>query len=734
MIVEDQKINRTILRYMIQKDYDVLEAENGAEAWKILEQKNEEIIAILLDIVMPVMDGYEFLRKIKGSSWDSIPIIAMTGDNDISTEERTLELGAWDFIIKPYKERILMTRLKNAIARSRMGYLKQMKHMAEHDSVTGLYNRVQFFKKTEEMLRKYPTEPFVFIRMDIKRFRLINSYWGEEGGNRILCFMADLLRKISGWYPYCAFGRIESDIFGICIPYERRNCENMVYFLIQKILSYSTSFALEPSFGIYRIEDNSTPVENMFILATMANRKIKNRYQDYVGIYDEKLGQQIMQEQEVFNDMRPALEKEEFVIYFQPKYDGYTQLPYGAEALIRWNHPKKGLIAPAQFIPVLEKNGFIEKLDYYVWEKVCQYIKKWKDQGLTPAPISVNMSRVDCSNAGLPDKLTRLVRKYDISPGLLQLELTESAYMDNPDFVNNMICELRKRGFRIMMDDFGSGFSSLNTLKDIQVDYLKLDMKFLFSHSDDFKSKRILSSVVSMAKWLRLKVIAEGVETEEQFDFLKRIQCDYVQGYYFSRPMPVSEYEEKIIPLIEKNPDIEDLTLQQQNAVYMSQDIYEKIYAYELTGLYNRRFLNEWMFLDRMRPGEELRSVAMILMDIRSFKEINDTYGHLEGDEVLVKVASVLKTSVRDSDSVIRYGGDEFLVIFLNCPEKRVYSRMEEICTLLAQIVYGEKGSRHITADFGISYTEDFEKTKSFLNTMISRADSRMYENKKKKM
>ncbi len=145
MIVEDQKINRTILRYMIQKDYDVLEAENGAEAWKILEQKNEEIIAILLDIVMPVMDGYEFLRKIKGSSWDSIPIIAMTGDNDISTEERTLELGAWDFIIKPYKERILMTRLKNAIARSRMGYLKQMKHMAEHDSVTGLYNRVQFF-------------------------------------------------------------------------------------------------------------------------------------------------------------------------------------------------------------------------------------------------------------------------------------------------------------------------------------------------------------------------------------------------------------------------------------------------------------------------------------------------------------------------------------------------------------------------------------------------------------
>ncbi|HIX71529.1 MAG TPA: GGDEF domain-containing protein, partial [Candidatus Anaerobutyricum stercoripullorum] len=409
-----------------------------------------------------------------------------------------------------------------------------------------------------------------------------------------------------------------------------------------------------------------------------------------------------------------------------------TQLPYGAEALIRWNHPRKGLIAPAQFIPVLEKNGFIEKLDYYVWERVCQYIRKWMDEGATPAPISVNMSRVDCSNTNLPDKITHLVQRYNIPPGLLQLELTESAYMDNPDFVNNMIRELRKRGFRIMMDDFGSGFSSLNTLKEIQVDYLKLDMKFLFSHANDFKSKRILSSVVSMAKWLRLKVIAEGVETQEQFDFLRRIQCDYVQGYYFFRPMPAKEYEEKIIPLIEKNPDIEDWSEAQENAIYMSQDIFEKIYADELTGLYNRRFLNEWMFLDRMRPGEELRSVAMIMMDIRSFKAINDNYGHLAGDEVLVNVATVLKTSVRDSDSVIRYGGDEFLIIFLNCPEKRVYSRIDEICVLLADIVYGEKGARCITADYGVSYTENFEKTRAFLNDMISQADERMYQNKKK--
>ena len=731
LIVEDQKINRALLCFMVQKDYEVLEAENGAQALQILEERSEEIVAILLDIVMPVMDGFEFLERIRGTSWDGIPVIAMTGDSDVSTEEKTLELGAWDFVIKPYKERILMTRLKNAIARSRMGYLKKIKHMAEHDAVTGLYNRIHFFKKTEEMLKTYPGEHFVFIRMDIKRFRLINSYWGEEEGNKILCFLADLLRKTAEYYLQCTFGRIETDIFGLCIPYEQAACSAMLRYLIEHIRSYNTSFVLEPSFGIYRIDDNSVPAEKMFIFSTMASQQIKHKYQSYIGVYDDSMGRKILQEQEVFNAMRQALKNEEFVVYFQPKYDGFTQLPHGAEALIRWNHPEKGLITPDHFVPVMEKNGFIEQVDYYVWEKVCQYIRKWMDEGAGMAPVSVNMSRVDCSNARLPDNLSKLIKKYDIPPGMLMLELTETAYMDNPEFVNNMIQELRKRGFLIMMDDFGSGFSSLNTLKDIQVDYLKLDMKFLFSRSDDMKSKQILSSVVSMAKWLRLKVVAEGVETEEQFDYLKRIQCDYMQGYYFARPMSAEDYEKDILPLIEKNVSLMNDEDFRQNTLYMTEDIYEKVYLDDLTGVYNRRYLNEWMFLSKMRPGQELKSVAMVLMDIRNFKEINDTYGHLAGDKVLVNVSSVLKKSVRDSDSVIRYGGDEFLIIFLNCPKQRAFSRMQEIHEMFEHISGGEENTHPIAVDFGIAYTENFERTKSFVDQMISHADVIMYKNKK---
>ncbi|MDO5147269.1 MAG: EAL domain-containing protein [Eubacteriales bacterium] len=543
LIVEDQEINRMLLQNMIHNTYSVLEAANGKEALEILEEKSEEIVAILLDIVMPVMDGFEFLKRIQKSDWDGIPVIAMTGDSSWSTEEKTLELGAWDFIVKPYKEQVLMTRLRNAIARSKMNYLKQMKHMAEHDYVTGLYNRLCFFRSTEEMLREYASREFVFIRIDIKRFRLINSYWGEKGGDKVLCFIADTLRSVAPNYPCYSYGRIESDIFGLCIPYERNNCKVLIDLLVGKIRSYSERFILEPSFGIYLIEDNLMPAETMFIFATMANKKVKNQYQGNVGIYDEKLGRQIMREQDIYNDMGPALQNEEFVLFFQPKYDCETQRPYGAEALVRWEHPQKGMLSPAIFIPVFEKNGFVEKLDYYVWEKACQHLRRWIDEGNEPAPISVNMSRIDCSNSGLPERLSKLVEKYGIPPELLHLELTESAYMDNPAFINNMIMELRRRGFYIMIDDFGSGYSSLNTLKDIQVDYLKLDMKFLFSESDDDKSKKILTAVVTMAQSLHLKIVAEGVETKEQFEFLRSIHCDYIQGYYFCRPVPSAEYE-----------------------------------------------------------------------------------------------------------------------------------------------------------------------------------------------
>ena len=257
-------------------------------------------------------------------------------------------------------------------------------------------------------------------------------------------------------------------------------------------------------------------------------------------------------------------------VHMQPKYDMKTNKPYGAEALVRWIHPVKGIISPGEFIPIFERNGFISKLDFYMWNSVCELLRKWLDAGLNPAPISVNISRANMYNPNIAKLLRDLVNSHGIPVELLNLELTESAYMDNPDIMKEIVYRLRETGFTVMMDDFGSGYSSLNTLKDIPVDVLKIDMKFLKGDDRTGRSERILSSMIRMAGWLNLPVIVEGVETKQQAEFLRSIGCGFVQGFYFARPMPVSEYE-KLICNEEKSPG---LPQRSENEMQMNETIW----------------------------------------------------------------------------------------------------------------------------------------------------------------
>lgn len=261
-------------------------------------------------------------------------------------------------------------------------------------------------------------------------------------------------------------------------------------------------------------------------------------------------------EQELITDMVVGLQRNEFTVYLQPQYDYTTESLVGAEALVRWNHPTKGLISPAIFIPVFERNGFITQLDLFIWEKTCQLLQKWKDMGLNPIPVSVNISRRDIYNQNLVQVFNGLLKKYNLTPNLLRLEITESAYMENPTQLIQVVEALRDNGFCLEMDDFGSGYSSLNTLKEVPVNVLKLDMKFIAADTKDLKDGKnnskggnILSSVIRMANWLHLPVIAEGIESKEQADYLKSIGCFYMQGYYFARPLPIEKYEELLTNL-----------------------------------------------------------------------------------------------------------------------------------------------------------------------------------------
>ena len=542
LVVEDQRINRQILSALLNIDYTVLEAGNGAEALECLAA-HPEIAAILLDIVMPVMDGYEFLTRLKSTSGASLPVIAITGEKDDSSEQKALDLGAWDFVSKPYQPTTLLTRLKNVIIRSQYYLVSQMKYAYEHDPLTDLYNRTTFFTETRKLLDEYPQETFALIRFDIDQFHTYNSFWGEEEGDHLLCFMADWLRERAKNCDHCVFGRINADVFCMCAPFRKERIEENIRQVFDALSDYNKDYRILPSFGIYVIENPQESVQKMYEFASLAAEEHKGSYLEYLGYYRPELSRRILENQWIVNEMQGALDNEQFEIYLQPKFNLNTEQPYGAEALIRWRHPQKGMLSPGLFIPVFEQNGFIGKVDYYMWEHVCRLLKKWLAEGRETGPISVNVSRVNMYNQNLVNLLTDLVAKYEIPPRLLQLEVTESAYMENPEVMERIVSELQRAGFVILMDDFGSGYSSLNTLKDIHVNVLKIDMKFLSGNTDPMRSQSILASSILMAGWLNTPVIMEGVETAEQVDFLKSIGCNYVQGYFYAKPMPVPEYE-----------------------------------------------------------------------------------------------------------------------------------------------------------------------------------------------
>ncbi len=273
----------------------------------------------------------------------------------------------------------------------------------------------------------------------------------------------------------------------------------------------------------------------------LAARSIKGQYGKYFAIYDDTLRNQLLREQAITDSMESALSQNQFLVYLQPKYRIKDEVLVGAEALVRWNHPVWGFLSPAEFIPLFEKNGFITRLDRFVWEKACAVLHDWDERGYYP--MSVNVSRADIYNEDLADTLVKIIEKYDLDPSRLHLEITESAYTENPKQIIDTVTTLRELGFVIEMDDFGSGYSSLNMLNDMPIDILKLDMKFIRSEMAKPKSQGILQFIINLASWMNLSVVAEGVETKAQLLRLTEIGCDYVQGYYFAKPMPCQEFE-----------------------------------------------------------------------------------------------------------------------------------------------------------------------------------------------
>ncbi len=543
LVIDDDRVDREILKNILSKDFYVVDYQDAQEGFDFLARHELDVKCVVVDIYMPNMDGYDFLKKVNESGL-KIPVIVTTSDAGEEIQVKVLADGAWDFITKPYNADIVKLRVQNAIMRTEFFAFKKLKYIAEYDPLTGIFNKDKFLKKTRIMLDNNRDKKFAFIRFDIDRFQLVNSFYGVSEGDRFIKYLAMGLENLAKQRPNLTYGRIEAEVFALCGEYET---EQEVFELIERhieiIKGYNRNFDLVPNFGIYFLDDLTLSPNVMLDRATLAAKECKGNYIDTVGIFKPEMSSRLEKEQEIVNEMVQALQDEQFIVYLQPKYSLETNAPAGAEALVRWMHPKKGMISPGLFIPVFEKNGFIERLDHYVWEVICKYLKKWIDEGLKPNPISVNISRVDLYNPQIVDFIINLVDKYNVPHELFQLELTETAYMDNPQVMKQVVAGLKENGFTVMMDDFGSGYSSLSILKEIEVDVLKIDMRFFDSSGNDGRSENIIASVVRMAKWLGMPAVAEGVEKAEQVNFLGSVGCEYVQGFYFARPMPIDEYE-----------------------------------------------------------------------------------------------------------------------------------------------------------------------------------------------
>ncbi len=435
--------------------------------------------------------------------------------------------------------------------------------------LTGLFSEQTFFEQVDKRLLQLEPNTYCLVAIDIEHFRLFNKIYGRKEGDYLLEYVADCVRNIAEEWNGIA-GYLGGDNFGILMPSQQEVLKKLKKDISAGIKKISNTVGFLPAFGVYCIDDIWLSAMTLYDRATLALSHIIGNYTNRICYYDDSMSDKIEEEIMLLSEIQTALDNQEFTFFAQPQCDISTGKIVGAESLVRWQHHSKGMISPGVFIPVLEKNGFIADLDRYVWEKVCAWIRSWLDKGYHPVPISINVSRIDIFSMNVPKFLLELIHKYDLETKMLKIEITESAYAENDDKIRKAIKELQDAGFLVMMDDFGSGYSSLNMLKNVAVDVLKIDMRFLeIGENDMEKGIGILESVVNMSRQMGVPIIVEGVETKSQEDFLLGMGCRYMQGFYYYKPLPIEEFEKILTD--EKNLDFDGLWCKQVEPLHVKE-------------------------------------------------------------------------------------------------------------------------------------------------------------------
>lgn len=525
--------------------YELARIENSeqklASFMKANQNKETGVIRLMLDSHEKFI-GYAPIKGI--NDWSLISIIpshtVYKQSNNIISQSLIVSISisiAFLFIITY----IIMTKRKND---------RRLYQLAYIDNLTGIGNYNMFFNECTKVFLNKNGKKYAIIYFDIDNFKIINETFGYTTGNQYLTYVAETMRSHLQHNEPVA--RFSNDYFAILYEYKDSTQEivNLVESINRKLshvhFKDQISIDVTLSTGIYVIQEQDKDVNRALNQVNIARSSIKDQPGVSIAFYNEEIRNKLSEETDMQHDIRIALQENQFQIYYQPKYVLESGIMIGSEALIRWKHPKRGYISPGLFIPMAEKSGIIVEVGRYVFEQVCKDLHEWQEQGIKVQPISINLSRVELYQADLLTFTRKMILKHDIDVRLLEIELTETAALNDLEYTKKIISGFKSIGIKVSMDDFGTGYSSLSCLKSIPIDILKLDRSFLHDIEHDTRSKNIASAIINLAKSLNLIVVSEGVETKEQAAFLNQAGCDIVQGFYFSKPVSKQEYVELI--------------------------------------------------------------------------------------------------------------------------------------------------------------------------------------------
>lgn len=519
-------------------EYGILAAEDGSVRPDALLIQSGAICVVILDLQMPGLDGFVFLRKIRSHPMTaSVPVIVLSANANPEQEQAYLEIGANDYIALPFHEKVFAQRVRN-LARSNVAFSSQ--DSLEKDDLTRVYSKRAFLHRAKELLCANPQQSYDIAITDIDQFKLVNTIYGEEKANALLRELAACLQAHSA-EGLCA--RYGSDQFIWLHPSDAEG-KAAYQSLLSRFAEVSPVHDVSIRCGVYANVDRQFSIIRMCDNALFALRSIKNGSKEVIAFYDGPLSQRHYRDQFYLARFQDALKNNEFTVVYQPKYDPYTNRVVGAEALVRWRNPDGTVNMPGEFLSVFESNGLIAQLDEYVFRRVCRQQRQWLDAGLPLFPVSVNLSRNSIHQKDRAAVYAAIAREYNIDSRFLPIEITETTATDSLS-IQKYAEDFQNQGFPLHMDDFGSEHSSLQTLNVLNFDVVKLD-KGLIDYIGDKAGEMILTYIMALTEDLGIRIVAEGVETKQQLDFLAENGCDQIQGYYYSKPLPPEEFKAKV--------------------------------------------------------------------------------------------------------------------------------------------------------------------------------------------